>query len=256
VPEVRRLLGARLSEVGGYARIPSPEHHVLPSNGMRRTAFGLAILLFASAAYSDVLLMVRRDGTKVIYNVGSYGKGSDYAWLARQRNRHSKYDAIIDRYASRFAVDPVLVRAVIQVESDFNPNCVSHKGARGLMQLMPETARRYGVGRIHDPDENIRGGVRYLAELLQMFSSDIPRVLAAYNAGENAVARYGGIPPYEETTTYVKRALTVYYGHPYGQATSFAASRSGAKLRGGFGAQVVQPLATAVFPGMRYLGTQ
>jgi soluble lytic murein transglycosylase-like protein len=222
---------------------------------MRTSAAALAIALIATAAHSDVRLMVRRDGTKVIYNVGSYGKGSDYTWLARQRNRRTKYDPVIERYADRYGVDPVLVRAVIQVESDFNPNCVSHKGARGLMQLMPATARRYGVARIHDPEENIRGGIHYLADLLQMFSSDLPRVLAAYNAGENAVARYGGIPPYEETSTYVQRALTVYYGRPYGQAMSFAGSRGGSKLRGGF-TQVVEPLATAVFPGMRYLGTQ
>jgi soluble lytic murein transglycosylase-like protein len=222
---------------------------------MRTSAAALAIALIATVAYSDVRLMVRRDGTKVIYNVGSYGKGSDYTWLARQRNRRTKYDTLIERYADRYGVDPVLVRAVIQVESDFNPNCVSHKGARGLMQLMPATARRYGVARIHDPEENIRGGIHYLADLLQMFSSDLPRVLAAYNAGENAVARYGGIPPYEETSTYVQRALTVYYGRPYGQAMSFAGSRGGSKLRGGF-TQVAEPLATAVFPGMRYLGTQ
>jgi soluble lytic murein transglycosylase-like protein len=222
---------------------------------MRTSAAALAIALIATAAHSDVRLMVRRDGTKVIYNVGSYGKGSDYTWLARQRNRRTKYDPVIERYADRYGVDPVLVRAVIQVESDFNPNCVSHKGARGLMQLMPATARRYGVARIHDPEENIRGGIHYLADLLQMFSSDLPRVLAAYNAGENAVARYGGIPPYEETSTYVQRALTVYYGRPYGQVMSFARSRGGSKLRGGF-TQVVEPLATAVIPGMRYLGTQ
>lgn len=222
---------------------------------MKTTAVALAIGLIATAAYSDVRLMVRRDGKKVIYNVGSYGKGSDYTWLARQRNRRTKYDPAIERYADRYSVDPVLVRAVIQVESDFNPNCVSHKGARGLMQLMPETARRYGVARIHDPEENIRGGIHYLADLLQMFSNDLPRVLAAYNAGENAVARYGGIPPYEETSNYVQRALTVYYGRPYGQAMSFAGSRGGVKLRGGF-TQVVEPLATAVIPGMRYLGTQ
>ncbi len=222
---------------------------------MKTTAAALAIVLIATAAYSDVRLMVRRDGTKVIYNVGSYGKGSDYTWLARQRDRRTKYDPVIERYADRYGVDPVLVRAVIQVESDFNPHCVSHKGARGLMQLMPGTARRYGVARIHDPEENIRGGIHYLADLLQMFSNDLTRVLAAYNAGENAVARYGGIPPYEETSTYVQRALTVYYGRPYGHAMSFAGSRGGAKLRGGF-TQVVEPLATAVIPGMRYLGTQ
>ena len=111
------------------------------------------------------------------------------------------------------------------------------------MQLIPETAHRYGVANVFDPDQNIRGGVRYLADLLEMFSNDLPHTLAAYNAGENAVIRYGGIPPYEETSTYVKRAMTVYYGRPYGEATWFAGHRDGMKLRGGFTSQVA-PLAT------------
>lgn len=223
---------------------------------MRKLAAAVACLLLAGTVSADVRLMVARDGKKVIYNVGAYGHGSDFSWLAKQRNRKSKYDAIIDRYALQYRVDPVLVRAVIQVESDFNPNCVSNRGARGLMQLIPETAKRYGVTQIFDPEQNIRGGVRYLADLLGMFSSDLPRTLAAYNAGENAVARYGGIPPYEETSTYVKRALTVYYGRPYGQATAFAGRRGGARLHGGFSSEIVQPLASAMIPGMRYLGSQ
>jgi len=223
---------------------------------MRRSVVGVIVAaLWAAGAQAEVRLIVGRDGKKVIYNVGSYGRGGNYSALAKMRNRRSPYDAAIDRYATDYGVDPVLVRAVIQVESGFNPRCVSRKNARGLMQLIPETAKRYGVADVFDPEQNIRGGVRYLSDLLAMFSNDLPRALAAYNAGENAVIRYGGIPPYEETSTYVKRAMTVYYGRPYGEATSFAGRRSGMKLRGGFGAQVA-PLATAVFPGMRYLGTQ
>ena len=83
------------------------------------------------------------------------------------------------------------------------------------MQLIPETAQRYGVKNVFDPEENIRGGVHYLSDLLDMFGHDLERALAAYNAGEGAVTRYGGIPPYQETSTYVNRALTVYYGRPY-----------------------------------------
>lgn len=221
---------------------------------MRNLAALAATLAIAASAHADVRLMVRRDGKKVIYNVGSYGRGSDYSWLAKQRNRRTRFDAMIDRYANEYNVDPVLVRAVIQVESDFNPNCVSNKGARGLMQLIPETARRYGVKSIFDPEENIRGGVRYLADLMSMFNNDLHRALAAYNAGEGAVNRFGGIPPYEETTTYVKRALTVYYGRPYGGGESIPGHK-GAKLRGGFGATVMQPTILAL-PGMKYLGTE
>jgi soluble lytic murein transglycosylase-like protein len=221
---------------------------------MRRLVPALALLAIAFTTRADVRMLVRADGKKVIYNVGSYGRGSDYKWLARQRNRRSVYDPIIERYAARFDVDPVLVRAVIQVESDFNPQCVSRKGARGLMQLMPETARRYNVASMHDPEQNIRGGVAYLRDLLTMFRGDVQHALAAYNAGEGAVAKYRGIPPYEETTVYVRRALTVYYGRPWGQATSFAGGRGTKTLRGGFGARLMQPLA--VLPGMRYLGSQ
>ena len=204
---------------------------------------------------AQVQVIVGADGRKTISNFGvSSAHSGDLKWLAKQRNRRSPYDAMIDRHAVAYGVDPVVVRAVIQVESDFDPRCVSNKGARGLMQLMPETARRYGVRSIFDPEENIRGGVRYLGDLLGMFHNDLPRALAAYNAGEGAVLKYAGIPPYSETMMYVKRALTVYYGQPYGQATSFAGNRN-AKLKGGFMAKVVDPLAAAVLPGMRYLGT-
>jgi soluble lytic murein transglycosylase-like protein len=218
---------------------------------MRLLAVTLAIGLTASAQ-AQVHLTVRGDGTKVISNIGAAKKLSDYAWLAKQRNRRSQYDRIIERHSARFGVDPTLVRAVIQVESDFNPRCISRRGARGLMQLMPETARRYGVRSIVDPDENIRGGIHYLADLLELFPRDLPRVLAAYNAGENAVARYAGIPPFEETTTYIKRALTVYYGRPWGDAVWFRGSQGGPKLAGGV--SMLEPLAT--LPGMRILGNR
>jgi len=166
----------------------------------------------------------------------------------------SKYDKLIVEAAKKFDVDAALVSAVIKAESDFNPREVSNKGARGLMQLMPETARQYGVRNVFDPEDNIRGGIHNLADLLARYRGDLRQVLAAYNAGDGAVAKYRGIPPYEETMTYVKRALTVYYGTPYGQATSFAGRRGGRKLTGGFGA-ATQPLV-AMLPGMRYLGTR
>lgn len=221
---------------------------------MRITAVALAALFAASALHAQVHLAVGNDGKKVITNFGSTSaRRGNYTWLAKQRNRRSKYDALIDRYAVQYGVDPVLVRAVIQVESDFNPLCVSNKGARGLMQLMPETAHRYGVQKIFDPEQNIRGGVKYLADLLEMFNSDLPRTLAAYNAGEGAVLKYAGIPPYVETTTYVKRTLTVYYGREYGEAQWFPAGKT-AKLKGGFGKGVVTAAAVTLLPNMRYLG--
>jgi soluble lytic murein transglycosylase-like protein len=223
---------------------------------VRFGALILASLLAATAADGQVRLAVKGDGRKVITNYGGgSARGDNWNWLARQHDRRTKYDPLIEKYAKLYRVDPTLVRAVIQVESDFNPQCVSHKGARGLMQLMPGTAKRYGVKLMHDPEDNIRGGVRYLRFLLELFGSDLPRVLAGYNAGENAVIRYGGIPPYAETTKYVKRALTVYYGKPYGGGgVMFAGDRSKATLRGGFTSKMTEPIA-AVMPGMRYLGT-
>lgn len=216
-----------------------------------------ALLMIAAVAApmsADVRLTIRPDGSKVIYNVGSDRRTSDAQWLVKQRNRRSGFDAYIERYASLYGVDPVLVRAVILVESDFDPRCVSRKGARGLMQLMPDTAKRYGVSRVHDPEENIRGGVRYLADLLTLFNSDLRRALAAYNAGEGAVTRFNGIPPYQETSDYVRKTLTVYYGRPYGGGESYPARAGGPKLRGGFPTAVAEPIA--ILPGMRYLGTR
>ncbi|HEV7767721.1 MAG TPA: lytic transglycosylase domain-containing protein [Thermoanaerobaculia bacterium] len=219
----------------------------------------LGVLVVAGAAHADVRIGMTGNGRKVIYNSGpprgATASGSDLKWLAKRHDRASKYDPIIERYAARYDVDPTLVRAVIQVESNFNPNCVSHKGARGLMQLMPATARRFGVTKIHDAEQNIHGGVRYLSYLKKLFNDDLSRILAGYNAGENAVLKYGGIPPYAETSTYVKRALTVYHGRPFGDAISFAGRRTGKKLRGGFGAQVIPPVAAAMIPGAKYLGT-
>ncbi len=225
---------------------------------MRSLAALAAVTLFVSVpAAAQVHLVVRADGRKVISNFGAGGGAhrADYKWLAARHDRRSRYDKFIETSASRWKVDPTLVRAVIQVESDFDVHCVSNKGARGLMQLIPETARRYGVKDIFDPAQNIEGGVHYLADLIDMFHEDLEHALAAYNAGEGAVTKYAGIPPYEETTTYVKRALTVYYGRPYGGATGFAAGVGGRKLKGGFGA-AAGAVAVAVLPGVRYLGTR
>ncbi len=223
---------------------------------MRVMIIVLGVSLLAPIGRADVRLATKKDGTKVIYNVGAGPVlSTNLDWLAKQHDRRTKFDPIIERYAEKYRIDATLVRAVIQVESNFNVRCVSTKGARGLMQLMPGTATRFGVTELHDPEENIRAGVQYLAYLLRLFEDDLSRALAAYNAGENAVIRHGGIPPYRETEAYVKRALTVYYGRPYGSAISFAGRRGGKKLRGGFGAGSGEPLAAALIPGAKYLGT-
>ena len=112
---------------------------------------------------------------------------------------------LIDHYADRFQLDSALVKAVIKVESDFNPKVVSNKGAQGLMQLMPATAHEMGVSDPFDPGQSIYGGTYYLRKMLNTFDSNLDYALAAYNAGPSAVQRYGGIPPYDETQNYVRR---------------------------------------------------
>ena len=122
-----------------------------------------------------------------------------------------KYANIIQTASKAYGVEPSLVHAVISAESAYNQNAISRTGAMGLMQLMPDTARRYGVQNMMDPTENIHGGVRYLRDLLAMFKGRVDLAIAAYNAGENAVIRYGHqIPPYAETRTYVPRVLGFY----------------------------------------------
>lgn len=123
------------------------------------------------------------------------------------RARPSNYDHIIKRIAGEYGVDPALVKAVIHAESAFNPYATSNKGASGLMQLMPATAKEYGVTDIYDPIQNIRAGVQYLRDLLSMYKNKNHLAVAAYNAGPQAVKRYRGIPPYRETRRYVKKVL-------------------------------------------------
>ncbi|MGH6691848.1 MAG: lytic transglycosylase domain-containing protein, partial [Gammaproteobacteria bacterium] len=118
---------------------------------------------------------------------------------------NSKYDKIIIAAARHFDVDAALISAVIKAESDFQPRTVSHKGARGLMQLMPATAKRFGVTNSFDPEANIYGGVRYLRWLLTTFEGNADLAVAAYNAGEGNVWKYNGVPPFRETVNYINR---------------------------------------------------
>jgi len=122
--------------------------------------------------------------------------------------RRARFAALIEANARRYRLRPELLHAVIRTESAYNPSAVSHAGATGLMQLMPATAARFGVGDIWDPTQNIRGGAAYLRELLDMFDQDLRLALAGYNAGEGAVMKYGRrIPPYKETQNYVRKVM-------------------------------------------------
>ena len=125
----------------------------------------------------------------------------------RLADRASRVATPLKRYADRFEVDAHLIRAMMAVESCFDPQAISRVGARGLMQLMPRTAEQLGVEDAFDPEQNIRGGVEYFSRMLERFGGDITRAVAAYNAGPRAVEHYEGVPPYAETRDYVERVL-------------------------------------------------
>lgn len=135
----------------------------------------------------------------------------EYRWVDSMGTVHySPVRSMIITVAARLKVDPALVQAIVAVESSFDPRAISPKGAIGLMQLMPQTASRYDVSDPFDPQENLTGGTRYLRDLLNRFGGDLPQVLAAYNAGEAAVYKYQGVPPYRETREYIQKVLARY----------------------------------------------
>ncbi len=144
-------------------------------------------------------------------------------FASRSGFTQEQVDAAIDKAAERHNVDPNLVRALVKVESNFNPNAVSRKGAMGLMQLMPQTARQLKVTNPFNPDENVDAGVRHLKRLLDSYGGNVQLSLAAYNAGSGAVARSAGIPHYAETRNYVKRITTLYGGN-LGSGTYFSSA--------------------------------
>ena len=132
----------------------------------------------------------------------------DTAAMARNRARYSR---LIDRVARHNGIPSGLLHAMVRAESAYDPRALSKMGAQGLMQLMPATARRYGVGNSWDPEQNLNGGARYLRDLLEMFEQNLELAVAAYNAGENAVKKYGNqIPPYSETRNYVRKVVAFY----------------------------------------------
>ena len=173
----------------------------------------LAVALCAQAARADVYLAVQKNGTLLLSD-RPLSSGARLIQADRPpATRRLPRDAQIRRVAARHGVDPLLVHAVVRAESGYDAKAVSRKGAAGLMQLMPETARRYGVTDPFDPATNLDAGVRYLHHLLRMFGGNLSLALAAYNAGEAQVLRAGGrIPDYRETTEYVRRVRLYYRG--------------------------------------------
>src|SRR5216683_6180924 len=176
-----------------------------------------AVVMAATPVGAEVYKRTASDGTIYFTNIQpnpSHQRAVFTPAPARSSQRpasadHGVYAQEIAEAAARYAVPERLIWAVIRVESGFDHRAVSRTGARGLMQLMPETAAILGVRDSFDPMENINGGVRHLRGLLDRFGNDLPLVLAAYNAGEGAVNTYRGIPPYPETQSYVQRVLDV-----------------------------------------------
>ena len=152
--------------------------------------------------------LLRKEGDNPAPRMASFARPS--AWLPSE-TLIQHYSPMIEKASLLHGVEKALVHAVISAESGYNPAAISRAGAIGIMQLMPDTAKRYGVKNSLDPAQNINGGVRYLKDLLVMFNGNIELAVAAYNAGENAVIRYGNrIPPYAETVHYVPKVLGFY----------------------------------------------
>jgi len=170
---------------------------------------GLLVLAVAAVGEAAIYRYVDQDGVVHFTNVPTHVRFRLYIPETRMdfATYFFRYDRIIQKASAQHGVDFSLIKAVIKAESDFDRRAVSDKGARGLMQLMPQTAQRMAVTDPFDPQENIHAGVRYLKYLLASFQNNVPLALAAYNAGENAVRKYGRIPPYEETRTFVDRVL-------------------------------------------------
>jgi soluble lytic murein transglycosylase-like protein len=180
---------------------------------MRRCLLAAVVLLLIPWESAAEIYMYRgRDGTLSFSNAPSKQGYKRYSNPGRpgpvvDRARHGRYDHLILDAGQRHQVDPALVKAVIRAESDFIAHARSPKGALGLMQLMPATARRHRAGSVLDPQQNIEAGTQHLRLLLDTYDGNVRLALAAYNAGGGAVQRYGGIPPYPETVEYLRRVL-------------------------------------------------
>jgi len=197
---------------------------------LRRLAIAVAVLAATSALGGErsagVFIITAADGSRLVVNVPAQASGAGAIPDGEADRRRELWPALQEA-ARTHGVDPRLVDLVIRMESGYNPRAVSARGARGVMQLMPDTASLYGVRNIFDPIENLRAGVHYLRDLLDRFNRDLGLALAAYNAGPDAVTKHGGIPPYDETRNYVRAILTAYHGAGGAPALSGGFGRSG-----------------------------
>jgi soluble lytic murein transglycosylase-like protein len=178
----------------------------------------LTVFILPSVGFADVYVYKDKQGVLTFTNVPSH---AGYRRVFRDNNGQlsgavasfNGYDDLIRSASGRYSIDGDLIRAVIKTESDFNSAARSNKGAMGLMQLMPETARLHDVVNAYDPVDNIEGGVRHLRLLLDHYQGNLELSLAAYNAGIKAVEKFGGIPPFTETKEYIRRVLQNYQAY-------------------------------------------
>jgi soluble lytic murein transglycosylase-like protein len=195
----------------------------------RANLVAIPFRLFDIIALSVFVLLVSLSIPKEVRN--AHGAAPSYTVLRQQTAKvaplrgNGRYDEIILEYAARYRVDPALVKAVIHVESRFQRHARSHRGARGLMQLMPRTGRAYGARDLYDARHNIRAGTSYLRSLLRRYGNDLRLAVAAYNAGARKVDLHRGIPPYRETRQFVTKVLR-YHQHYRRMYAMQVASRS------------------------------
>jgi soluble lytic murein transglycosylase-like protein len=180
---------------------------------MRVCTLWLAIALTPLLAAAEVKVKILEDGTRVMYNEGRSRKTYGPPRI-QTSGSVADLEQLIAKYSARRSLDPELVRAVIQVESGGYTQALSNKGAMGLMQLMPETARELAVDDPYDAEQNVSGGTQYLSWMLDRFNGNLELALSGYNAGPEAVDRYGGVPPYSETRSYVEKVLRIYRNEP------------------------------------------
>jgi soluble lytic murein transglycosylase-like protein len=201
---------------------------------MSKSCISVAIVLavawftVATAAHAQISTSVDEHGKHIFVNGDSPARGSGSTMNLRapasaqtKSSPPDRFDGIVLDAAARHKVDPALIKAVIDTESGWNPRAISRKGAVGLMQLIPETAQRFGGGNLLDPAQNVEAGTTYLKALLDRYDGDLTKSLAAYNAGERAVDQSGGIPGYPETVRYVRKVTDAYFRPGSGRESSF-----------------------------------